>query len=728
MGSIMQRTMATGAGCRQKPAEKRSSAVPEHPLRLRIVRCGALLACGCLSVPAVAQQPVTVRTPATPLVVHDPYFSIWSFDDALNAGPTRHWTGTQQELNGSIRIDGHTFRFMGDDEEFPALPQVSRAIWPTRTIYDFEGSGVHLTATFFTPALPQDLDVLSRPLTYLSWTVRSVDGQPHAVRLSVSASAQLAVNDEHDTVVWGTSRVGDLTVMHIGDNQQPMLAKAGDNLRIDWGWADLAIPQQPGMTVETVGRRAFHHDESAGTPAAEEDLAMPRAPRNDLPTMAVDFNLDSVSATPVTRRAMLAYDDIEAVEYLHRQLPDYWRRNGWTMADLLQAAEREEDGLRARGEAFDRALVTDLVQAGGERYAQLAVLAYRQTLGAHKLVVDIDGQPLLFSKENSSNGCTDTVDVTYPASPFFLLFNPKLLEAELRPVMEYASLPRWPWPFAPHDIGTYPLANGQVYGGGEKTEDDQMPVEESGNILILFDALAKAEGNADFAAHYWPLLDRWAAYSFKFGMDPENQLSTDDFTGHLAHNSNLSIKAILALGSFAQLADMLHKSDEAAKYRQAAQQMAGGWMKMAADGDHTRLAFNLPGTWSQKYNLVWDRILGLNLFPPSLTQEELQFYLRHQNSFGLPLDNRHTYTKLDWSVWTATLATDPHQFQALIDPVYKFMTESPTRVPLSDWFDTTGGKQVGFQARSVVGGVFIKMLATPELWRKWAAEHPVPQQ
>jgi hypothetical protein len=313
------------------------------------------------------------------------------------------------------------------------------------------------------------------------------------------------------------------------------------------------------------------------------------------------------------------------------------------------------------------------------------------------------------------------VDVTYPASPFFLLLNPKLLEAELRPVMDYARLPRWQWPFAPHDIGTYPLANGQVYGGGEKTEEDQMPVEESGNILIMFDALARAEGNADFAAQYWPLLSKWAAYLLKFGMDPENQLSTDDFTGHLAHNSNLSIKAILALGSYAQLADMLHKTDEAARFRGNAQQMAKQWATMAADGDHTRLAFNLPGTWSQKYNLVWDRILGLNLFPPSVAQEEIAYYLKHQNAFGLPLDNRHTYTKLDWSVWTATMAPNPQDFHALMDPLYKFMTESPTRVPLSDWFDTVNGAQAGFQARSVVGGVYIKMLSDPAMWKKWAS-------
>ncbi len=716
----MQGSTARG---RRQPKQEISTATPPTCQLRRLTVLGALLTIGGA---ALAQQPVTVRTPATPLVLHDPYFSVWSFDDALNGGPTRHWTGAEQQLNGFIRIDGHPFRFMGDDREIPPIPQVSRAIWPTRTIYDFEGSGIHLTATFFTPALPQDLDVLSRPLTYLSWDVRSTDGQPHAVRLSVSASAQLAVDNEHETVVWGTSRVGDMTVMHMGDNAQPMLAKAGDNLRIDWGWADFAIPAQPGMTTETVGAWKFQKEVTSGTSAASDDLNMPRAPRNDLPMMAVSFDLGNVSTTPVRRRAMLAYDDREAIEYLNRQMPDYWRRNGWTMVDLLEAAEREEDSLRTRGEAFDRALVSDLVQTGGEHYAALAVLAYRQTLAAHKLVVDINGQAMMFSKENSSNGCTDTVDVTYPASPFFLLFNPKLLEADLRPVMEYASLPRWHWPFAPHDIGTYPLANGQVYGGGETTEDDQMPVEESGNMLIMFDALAKAEGNADFAEHYWPLLSRWAAYLLQFGMDPGNQLSTDDFTGHLAHNAGLSIKAILSLDSYAQLAAMLHKDDEAAKYHQAAEQMAKEWMTMAADGDHTRLAFNLPGTWSQQYNLVWDRILGLHLFPPSLTQEEVSYYLKHQNAFGLPLDNRHTYTKLDWSVWTATLSPNQQDFNALIDPLYRFMTESPTRVPLSDWFDTVSGAQVGFQARSVVGGIYIKMLADPAEWKKWAAGKGTP--
>jgi hypothetical protein len=290
--------------------------------------------------------------------------------------------------------------------------------------------------------------------------------------------------------------------------------------------------------------------------------------------------------------------------------------------------------------------------------------------------------------------------------------------------MEYAALPRWKWPFAPHDLGTYPLANGQVYGGGEVTEDNQMPVEESGDMLIMTAAMGNETGNWEFAHTYWPQFTKWAEYLRDKGLDPENQLSTDDFAGHLAHNANLSIKAIEGLDAYAMMARGIGMPEVAAKYSSLAADMAAKWQTMAIDGDHYKLAFDNPGTWSQKYNLVWDQILDFNLFPAKVRQTEVAFYLQHLNQYGLPLDNRKDYTKLDWEIWTATLADPPQPgqpdaFDTLMAPIGRWINEGPTRVPLTDWYDTKVGRMMAFQARSVVGGVYIKALADKPLAAKW---------
>jgi hypothetical protein len=386
---------------------------------------------------------------------------------------------------------------------------------------------------------------------------------------------------------------------------------------------------------------------------------------------------------------------------------------------LLQAAQ-DYPTLAEQCRKFDEEIMADLDKAGGPRYAKLCALAYRQCVAAHKLVAGPDGTPLYFSKENFSNGCIATVDVTCPSCPFFLLFNTKLLAGQLIPILDYASMPRWKHAYAPHDLGTYPKANGQVYGGGEKSDRDQMPVEECGNMLLMMAALAKTDGNADLAKKYWPLMKQWAHYLKDKGLDPDNQLCTDDFAGHLAHNTNLSVKAIVALGGYALLCDMADKKDEGAAFRKTAKDMARQWVKMADDGDHFRLAFDRPDTWSQSYNLVWDKLLDLKLFPPEVATKSIAFYKTKQQKYGLPLDNRKSYAKLDWTVWSATLATEPADFRAFIDPLYRFAHESKSRVPLTDWYWTHDGKQAGFQARSTVGGIYIKLLADPEVWNKWS--------
>ena len=362
----------------------------------------------------------------------------------------------------------------------------------------------------------------------------------------------------------------------------------------------------------------------------------------------------------------------------------------------------------------------DAERVGGQEYADLCAGAFRQAVAAHKLVADVEGRPLFFSKENFSNGCIATVDVTYPSAPLFLLCQPELLKGMLIPILDYAESRFWKFPFAPHDLGTYPLANGQVYGGGEEMEKNQMPVEECGNMLILAAALVKFHHDTAFIRKYWKTLKAWADYLMEKGYDPENQLCTDDFAGHLAHNTNLSIKAIVALGGFAFVAREVGEEEVAGRFSAIAHEFAERWVRDADDGNCFRLAFDRKGSWSQKYNLVWDRLLQLQLFPESVAEKELAHYRTVQNRYGLPLDCRRTYTKLDWILWSACLTGKKEDFLALLEPVHRWLTESVSRVPMTDWYETVEeGRQVGFQARSVVGGVFIKMLENKELVEKW---------
>jgi Domain of unknown function (DUF4965)/Domain of unknown function (DUF5127)/Domain of unknown function (DUF1793)/Domain of unknown function (DUF4964) len=667
-----------------------------------------------------------LRAPATPLVAHDPYFSIWSDSDQLTGGPTRHWTGARQQFNGVIRIDGQSYRFLGDDRNaIPALEETQRKITPTHTIVTLQNSKVELKISFLTPAFPDDIRIMARPVTYLSLEAKSRDGAQHDVSLYLDVDGAIATNTPGEPVVWSRAQIDGLHLLRVGSQRQPVLEQWGDDLRINWGFFYLGVPDGQGTVSLAAGNElARNRFESNGELPKDDDLDQPRMPQSRYPApplLSVAFPLGQVGVAPARRYLLLAYDDIYSIEYMHQKLLPYWRKDSTTFAEMLQSADRDYSSLEKRSEIYDAELEQDLVKAGGREYAAIATLAFRQAIAAHKLVEDANGIPFFMPKENFSNGSISTVDVLYPSMPMFLLLNPKLVEAQLEPVMRYAETDHWKFPFAPHDLGVYPIADGQLYGGGEISEDDQMPVEESGNAILMIAALTRAEHDTAFAKRYWTLISKWAEYLLAKGFDPENQLCTDDFAGHLAHNTNLSIKAIEALAAYADLAEKLGNHQIATQYKAAAKSMAIKWVAMARDGDHYRLAFDKTNTWSQKYNLVWDSILDLHMFPGEIATQEIAFYKTRLNPFGLPLDNRATYTKLDWTIWSATLATNPADFQTIVHPVFRFLNETPDRVPMTDWYDTVSAHKVGFQARSVVGGVFIKMLADDQLWQKWAA-------
>jgi len=609
-----------------------------------------------------------------------------------------------RDRGGLAYVDFGLFTESDQQQVFPqTATQTKVSLSATQTHYEFTCGPVDLKLQFVSPLLPDDLDLMSRPVNYINYQVVSNDGAEHEVQIYFETTPEWAVNQPTQNVEVTKGQAGQIGFVKAGTTEQPILQKKGDNIRIDWGYFYLAANQNENTSM-AIGDYFETKDAFVQAGAVPGIDKMTARPSKQMPAMVCVKTLGDVSDNPASGYVMLAYDDLESIQYFGDNLKAWWTQEGTvTIGDALQAASADYSEVMNRSAEFDNQLWDETVQAGGENYADLCVLAFRQSIAAHKLVKDTQGNILFLSKENFSNGSIGTVDVTYPSAPLYLKYNPELLKGMLNPIFYYTESGKWTKPFAAHDVGTYPLANGQTYGG-------DMPVEESGNMVILAAAIAEMEGNADYAAEHWDALTTWANYLLENGLDPENQLCTDDFAGHFAHNVNLSVKAIMGIASYGRLAKMLGKDEVAEQYTSEARRMAQEWMKMADDGDHYRLTFDKPGTWSQKYNLVWDKLMQLDIFPAEVAQTEIAYYLTKQNEYGLPLDNRRTYTKSDWIVWTATLANDKETFQKFIDPLHAFVTETPDRVPMSDWYETPSAEQVGFQARSVVGGYFIKLL------------------
>ncbi|HHW22652.1 MAG TPA: DUF4965 domain-containing protein [Clostridiaceae bacterium] len=622
-----------------------------------------------------------LRAPATPLITVDPYFSIWSFHDTLNSGETVHWTGKPNAITGILSVGDEDYLFMGHNDDMEKMAQTSCEIDALSTIYTFETGSVELKLTFTSPLLIDDLKIMARPVSYLKAEVRGLDRQPRKVRIRLRVEDDVCLDKrrEHETEGEMVHAGDDIACARMGNACQKVLNKAGDDVRIDWGYFYLATRHGSVRVVKN------------GTATQLE----------------ADAELDTDSGNQAL--FAFAYDDLFSLQYFGDNLKGYWTKESDDIRVIIRRAFDEYDEISGRCSGFSAELYQSALKCGGEKYAELLMLAYRHVIAAHKLCEDKNGEIIFISKECFSNGCAATVDVTYPSIPLFLLYNPELIKGMLRPVMRFADSEAWPFDFAPHDVGTYPLLNGQVYSGGTNPEN-QMPIEECGNILITVAALSLAENNFDFAGRYLPTLKKWAEYLAEHGEDPQNQLCTDDFAGHLAHNCNLSVKAIMGIAGFGIIAENLFGPEQSSYYFETARKMAKSWIDRARNQDGTfRLAFDQPGTWSMKYNLVWDRIFRTNIFPQEVMETELNSYLDRMNRYGMPLDNRASYTKSDWLVWCGSMMKK-EDFERFIEPLWNAYNESESRVPLTDWYDTVTAKQVGFQHRSVQGGLFIRIL------------------
>ncbi|MCC6442093.1 MAG: DUF4965 domain-containing protein [Armatimonadetes bacterium] len=666
--------------------------------------CALLAALAFLGIkPASAQK--GVKAPAVPLIVRDPYLNIWSAADHLTDAWPVAWNGPIRAIAGMIRIDGRPFRFIGlPDRPEPPLPQIEVHIYPTQTVYRFQGEGVALELTFLTPFDPKDLQTLSLPVTYLYVSVKASGPSPRNVQLYLDISGEWAAGDSSRSIVWETPALeGEgrkLRAFAIRSQQASPLTQTGEYP--DWGFPVWAVPDDPALTWEASGHDVRRRFAASGKLGNRVDSRQPRPVREDWPVFAFAWDLGDVSRLAASRRVALAHIKEDVTRLMGETYKSLWTAYYPSWQAMLLDADARFPAFHRKQDGFDRQLLAAAWRAGGEDYATLVSLCLRQSFAGAEFGT-AGGKQRMFVKEISSGGFIQTVDVLYPASPVFLLLNPDLLKMQLDPVFDFVESGLWQKPFAPHDLGFYPVATGQTYGG-------DMPVEESGNMLLMTAAYTARTGKAEYAAARYPALRGWADYLIAHGLRPERQLCTDDFTGPIDLNTNLALKAIFGVGAFARMAKQAGNDPDAARYRAEAERMMAAWLRDARSGDRFRMVYDDPDSWSLKYNVFYERLLALNLFPKEALAAELRHYLARQNAYGTPLDGRHTYTKGDWLSWIAAAAPDRKTGDAFLKPLVRFLKESPSRVPFSDWHDTITGQSVGFAARPVVGAIFALLL------------------
>ncbi len=639
------------------------------------------------------------RAASIPLIMHDPYFSIWSSSDHLYDADTVHWTGKRQQIRGYLTVDKTVYCFMGDKEFHQILPQISLDVTATATTYTFENDKVRLCCRFTSPLILSDPLLVSRPCTYIDFMVEKKNADN--VKLDFIVSADLVRQEKDEVAGFAGTFKQDFSYASMGRMRQQPLGSSGDHTTIDWGYVYLAGNDKSTITYD----------------AANEAIRCQTADLNGQTTL------------------ILAYDDLTSINYFGEWRKAYWTTRYKTILEAISAAFADQKKVCKQASEIDCEIEAKAKKIGGDEYAFLCAMSYRHAIAAHKLITDEDKNLIFLSKENDSNGCIGTVDVSYPSVPLFMLYNTEYVKGMLRPIFRFADCDVWTYDFAPHDVGRYPYAWGQVYGRSDEENKrfrsenqfvyppyymypsgsnvyglrDQMPVEECGNMLIMTAMVCRMEKNASFALPYMETLKTWREYLIRYGADPGEQLCTDDFAGHLSHNTNLSVKAIMGIEGYAQIAALAGEKDEAKKYHKIAADMASDWEKRAKADDHYQLVFGegKKDTWSLKYNLVWDKLWKSGLFSDEVYEKELAYYKKKANRYGTPLDSRAAYTKSDWILWCAAMDNTV----ALIQPVAAYLKETTTRVPFSDWYQTDSGRYCYFIARSVQGGIFMPMLA-----------------
>lgn len=641
-----------------------------------------------------------MRLPSYPLITIDPFCSIWLPGDCLSRTDTVMWCNYMKRLQGYVTIDGFKRRFLGKGRmsgEF--MWQEDMSITPLVSYFTMASDKVHIKIRFWSPLFLDDIYQLSLPVGFIDYEVISMDGKEHEVEVELHVHEEMC-DETPSEKVWEAD--GNYGVLY--NKEQEPLVYTGDDVEANWGRYYVF-----GENVETNDNSYYR---------------------------LVSKHKSEGKVTNYKAFDIFAYDDLVSIEFLGRQLKCIWTEK---YKDIFQVAEycrKEHDSLYAKALSWNDRILNDAA-AFGEDYQRVVTAAYRQVLAGHKLVRNTDGKILYFSKECMSNGCMNTVDITFPSCPLFFMYAPELLTGMMNGIYEFASLPVWTYPFSPHDIGRYPVGGGQLYscnleGKGDEaqrniykmgaedgvySDGEQMPVENSANMIIMMYTYYLLTGDKAYIEEHYETLKLWNKYLMEKGECKELQLCTDDFAGKFEGNINLAIKAAVAIAVFGKISELM--GEDSSAYFKDAQDKVKNILENGYDGDHLAVAFGKENSWSLKYNMIWDKILNLGLFHEDVYEKETKLYHEKEQAYGTPLNSLRNFTKSDWLMWVASFDESGETVKKFAATMVKTLNDMQERIPFPDFYDAYNGNWLYMLChRTVQGGLWMPALAE-KMKEKW---------
>jgi hypothetical protein len=710
-----------------------------------------------------------LNPPSIPLAVKGPYLNAWLASgrnpDATppnNAGNGGYlagqwpsfWTsshgadgGFRLGWTGYIRIDNVTYQWLGDGfgnlvRAGKNANQLSMTYTSTRSIFTFEADGVHFNVTFMTPVWPNDYLRQSIPLSYMHFQLDPSSSTNRSVQLFTDIDERWATGHDYDyenypvTMQWVDNANGSSIYFVQRGNPQTYTEF---RQRAEWGSATYAMRRRKGMSSRN-NNNVVAQLEFINTGNLTYDHNPVGGPDNSF-GYSVNFDgkggNDALFAVGFVRTPYVNY--VKAQEqrngssvptsYLQDRY-GYWMSKYPNFSDLVAFFLDDYENAVSHCTRLDQQIDQDSRNAvgGGDvgaKYSAITQLSVRQSFATLEITVPYisnkrgynTSDTIIFLKEISSNGDMQTVDVFAPQFPLLTYLNPDILRDIMEPIFEYTESGLYPNKWCVHDLGVYPSAFGHNDG-----KDEPMQVEESGNMILLALHYAQLVGSStakSWLSRHYSIMQQWAEFLIEDSLVPALQLSTDDFAGTLANQSNLAIKGIEGIAAMGQIADLLGKTKDAKMYNNVSQTYIQSFYTYAFNTNrtHIKLAYQSENSWGTLYNLVFDRLLNLKLVAKEVYTKQDAFYPTKRQRYGTPLDSRFTWAKTDWQIWASASAEIDSTRDYWIENMYSFYQAHLTDAPMTDLYQTQTGDfpkepstpRIYFIARPVVGGHFMHL-------------------